>query len=109
MALLSGEVETGAIERPANGQPGTFRMALLSGEVETETTYADRVGKYQFRMALLSGEVETPHSRVLRALQCWFRMALLSGEVETAKRVGSGSIEGRSGWLCYPGKLKQRS
>ena len=37
-----------------------------------------------------------------------FRMALLSGEVETPRTAAppSGS-RCRSGWLCYPGKLKR--
>ena len=33
-------------------------------------------------------------------------MALLSGEVETGPQPGDRLFDPRSGWLCYPGKLK---
>ena len=62
-----------------------------------------------FRMALLSGEVETLRlpagAKLFRRFG--FRMALLSGEVETGARWRSPGAGSSSGWLCYPGKLKQ--
>ncbi len=58
-------------------------------------------------MALLSGEVETAMGLVSSGITSRrFRMALLSGEVETPLRAPRQSCVGRSGWLCYPGKLK---
>ncbi len=60
-------------------------------------------------MALLSGEVETRAVNVRSALKPGFRMALLSGEVETlpAGLVDYCATTQRSGWHCYPGKLKR--
>ena len=86
-------------------------MALLSGEVETIAALPDDTPAGPFRMALLSGEVETLVD--VGFLFPWlpvFRMALLSGEVETkgdASKV-QGVLSLGSGWLCYPGKLKQQ-
>ena len=85
-------------------------MALLSGEVETLSASGALSLINRFRMALLSGEVET-----LTVCDCplryeLFRMALLSGEVETGSPgVADQSALSRSGWLCYPGKLKPES
>ena len=60
-----------------------------------------------FRMALLSGEVETRQAQA-QSHSCadQFRMALLSGEVETGSLLLPVRRGRRSGWLCYPGKLK---
>ncbi len=86
-------------------------MDLLSGEVETGFAGEPcALPRYRFRMALLSGEVETANGGTL-ASACLraFRMALLSGEVETRATGQSEKSDFGSGWLCYPGKLKQAS
>ena len=58
-------------------------------------------------MALLSGEVETCGRGPKVETDLPFRMALLSGEVETRMKSPAVAVRsGRSGWLCYPGKLK---
>ena len=60
-------------------------------------------------MALLSGEVESSPGPLRQGLRpATFRMALLSGEVETrGQGRGNRNRHPRSGWLCYPGKLKR--
>ena len=57
-------------------------------------------------MVLVSGEVETEWSASAPFLLLPFRMVLLSGEVETALVRLAPLRLVRSGWFCYPGKLK---
>ena len=58
-------------------------------------------------MVLLSGEVETTGQAGCRPpLEIGFRMVLLSGEVETSGAQLFIPLDHRSGWFCYPGKLK---
>ena len=83
-------------------------MALLSGEVETSYLRLGLTRQSAFRMALLSGEVETRNLVSSPLLNVAFRMALLSGEVETWPGVCRWCRAHSSGWLCYPGKLKQQ-
>ena len=107
MALLSGEVETWGNRVICNKQVLGSGWLCYPGKLKRWGGLRIAAVSLSFRMALLSGEVETGCRGWPEPWLSAFRMALLSGEVETLQqRRTPDLVAWRSGWLCYPGKLK---